>query len=317
MADSIDLEEPQQDQDEEISGVPDENLYGAPVGDISRKSKPRSTSSRWPWYVLFGCMGMCCLCCALPCIILSATSVGGAVLLSNSEAVETATQRLTVDPEVPVQLTVENTVGAIRVQRGDAADEVSVTYTKKAYNLSKGRASKELEKVTVDIQQPAEDANTITVTVDTDQNEDSFWDFANKVEITITVPEDVFLALTNNMGNITINDVRAHGLDVQSNTGSIIFEGSLSPDAEAAFDIETNTGELTIVLPADVNVQLDADSDVGNITVSEAFDHRADVDESRTGVGETWTGTLGQGTGAPPTLRLHTNTGTISVHPPD
>jgi hypothetical protein len=119
--------------------------------------------------------------------------------------------------------------------------------------------------------------------------------------------------LTNNVGNITINDVRARALDIQSNTGSVIFDGRLGADPSAIFSVETNTGTITISLPADVNVELDADSDVGNVTVSDSFDHTADVNEVRTGVGETWTGTLGDSVESLPTLRLHTNTGTIDV----
>jgi hypothetical protein len=314
MADDFDLEKPKRDQEEEISGAPDEEFSGAPVGDKPRKRSPRSRSSLWPLYVAIGCVGMCCLCCVLPWCILGATGVGVAAVLSNSEATETDTQRFTVDPDYPVQLTVDNTVGAIRVQRGNTADEVTVTYTKKAYGLTKSRADKELDKVTVDIQQPDDD--TIMVTVNSDRSKDSLWNLANKVEITVTVPEDVSLALTNNMGDITINDVHARALDIQSNTGSIIYEGSLGSDPAATFNIETNTGEITVILPADVNVSLDADSDVGNITVSDAFDHMADVNEVRTGVGETWTGTLGESAESVPTLRLHTNTGSINVHTP-
>jgi hypothetical protein len=314
MADDFDLEKPKRDQEEEISGAPDEGFSGAPVGDMPRKRRPKTRSSLWPLYVAIGCLGMCCLCCVLPWCILGATGAGLAAVLSNSEAIETDTQRFTVDPDYPVQLTVDNTVGAIRVRRGDNAEEVTVTYTKKAYGLTKSRADKELDKVTVDIQQPDDD--TITVTVNSDRTEDNFWAFANKVEITVTVPEDVFLTLTNNVGDITINDVHARALDLQSNTGSVTFEGSLGADPTAIFNVETNTGEITVILPADVNVSLDADSDVGNIVVSNAFDRMTDVDENETGVGETWTGTLGESAEDLPTLRLHTNTGSINVHTP-
>jgi hypothetical protein len=299
MAENSDLER----GGDEISGAPDEESYDA--------APRRSRGNLWPLYLVVGCVGLCGLCCFLPFCLLAVTGVSLAAVFSNSETTQASTQTFTVDPDTPVQLTVDGMSGAINVRAGTNSDEVIVTTTKKAYGWTKSAAQKELDNIKVDIQQPA--TGQIDITVNSDRRENSFWFLANQVDLTITVPEDVYLTLQNNTGSIDISGVRVRSMDVQSNTGSVTFDGQIGVDPRQTFSIQTNTGSITVRLPADVNTKLDAQADVGSVTVSNRFDHMADVSDNHAGVGEMWTGTLGSSAEALPTLRLHTNTGSVSV----
>jgi hypothetical protein len=290
--------------DEEISGAPDDVEYGAPMDETPRRQ--RSRSSLWPLYMAGGCMALCCLCCFLPICLLAATGAGIATILSNSEVTRVDTQTLTVDPNMPVTLNVDGTSGSITVQRGESDSDVIVNSTKRAHGWTKSAAEKELDNITVDIQQP-NDGNAITINVNTDRRENSFWFLANQVDLTITVPESVELLLQNNTGSINISGVQARALDIQTNTGSVTFNGEIVPDPRSTFNIQTNTGSITVNLPADTSVNVDARADVGSVAVDRSFDQVTNVSEDHSGVGATWSETM-------PTLRLHSNTGSVTVN---
>ncbi len=297
--------------EEEISGAPDEAVYSASVDETPQRR--RSRSSLWPLYIAGACMALCCLCCFLPFCLLAATGAGMAAILSNSETTRVATQTLTVDPDMPVTLNVEGTSGSITVRRGDSDSEVIVNSTKRAYGWTKNAAEKELDNITMDVQQP-DNGNAITISVNSDRRENNFWFLANQVDLTITVPENVELVLQNNTGDIDISGVRARALNIQSNTGSIIFDGEISPDPNQTFSIQTNTGTITVSLPAKTSAKLDAKSDTSSVTVSSSFDQITDVSENHSGVGASWSGTLNDHNEDLPTLRLHSNTGAITVN---
>ncbi len=135
-----------------------------------------------------------------------------------------------------------------------------------------------------------DDGNPITISVNSDRRENNFWFLANQVDLTITVPENVELVLQNNTGAINISEVKARALDIQSNTGSITFDGEIGPDPSQTFSIQTNTGTITVSLPAKTSAKLDARSDTGSVTVSSSFDQITDVSENHSGVGAWWTG---------------------------
>ena len=308
MADEV--EKPKRG-DEEISGAPDEVEYGAPMDEAPRRE--RSRSSLWPLYVAGGCMALCCLCCFLPICLLAATGAGMAAILSNSEVTRVDTQTLTVDPSTPVTLNVDGTSGSITVRHGGSDSDVIVSSTKRAHGWTKSAAEKELDNITVDIQQP-DNGNDITISVNTDRRENSFWFLANQVDLTITVPESVELLLQNNTGSINVSGVQARALDIQTNTGSVTFDGEIQPNPNQTFSIQTNTGSITVNLPASTSVKVDARADVGSVTVGSSFDHITDVNEDHSGVGATWSGTLNDNNEDMPTLRLHTNTGSVTIN---
>jgi DUF4097 and DUF4098 domain-containing protein YvlB len=297
--------------DEEISGASDEVSYGAPVDETPRRQ--RSRSSLWPLYIAGGCMALCCLCCFLPLCLLAATGAGMAAVLSNSETTRVATQTLTVNPDTPVTLNVDGTSGSITVQRGGKDDEVTVNSTKRAYGLTKSAAEKELDNITLDVKQP-NDGNEITISVNTDHRQNSFWFLANQVDLIITVPENVELLLQNNTGSIDISGVKARSLDIQTNTGSVTFDGEIVSNPTQTFNIQTNTGSITVSLPANTSVQVDARADVGSVSVDRGFNAITDVSEDHSGVGATWRGTINDHSEDMPTLRLHSNTGSVTLN---
>jgi hypothetical protein len=286
--------------DEEITGAP--GMAGAPAPERHR---------RWPLFAIAGCLLLPCLCCVLLICLLAATGVGVAAVLSNSEVTQSATKTLDLPTGTTPKLTVSNPVGAVTI-RGGSGDHVVVQYTKKAYGVTKSRATAELDNIQVDIQQPADDQ--VTITVNTDRKKKTFFAFANHVDMTVTVPEKVYLAITNNVGSIDVQNVDAVALDLTNNTGSITFDGGLSPDASSTYSMSSNTGSIHVTLPRDVYVEIDATANVGSVTVSGDFAKQSNVEDSHRAVGETWLGTLGTGSGQAPVLQLHTNTGSITVN---
>jgi hypothetical protein len=296
--------------DEEISGAPDDVEGGAPMDEAPRQHGSRS--SLWPLYIAGGCMALCCLCCFLPICLLGATGAGMAAILSNSETTRVETKTLTVDPAETVQLSVDSTSGSITIRRGESDSDVIINSTKRAHGWTKSAAEKELDNITLDIQQP-NDGNNITVNVSTDRTQNNFWFLANQVDLVITVPQSVELVLQNNTGSIDISGVKASALNVQTNTGSVTFDGEIGADPKSTFSIQTNTGSISVSLPASTSVQVDARADVGSVTVSSSFDHITNVSEDHSGVGATWNGALNDNNETMPTLRLHSNTGSVKV----
>jgi hypothetical protein len=300
-----------QDSDSEKPkrGLPDEEIAGAPETGHGPATEPERRR-RWPYYLLAGCFLVPCLCCVLPICLLAVTGVGFAAALSNSGVSQSHTETVTLSSDAVPTLTVSNPVGAVTIRAGND-NEVVVEYTKKAYGLTKGRATAELDNIQVDVQQPAD--NQVKITVNTDRQKKTLFTFANRVNMTVTVPAKVYLAITNNVGSIDIQNIDATGLELKNNTGSITFTGSLSPDASSSYSMTANTGAIRITLPRNVYAQIDATADVGSINVSGDFAQRSNVEETRRTVGETWHGTLGTGSGQAPVLRLRTNTGEIDV----
>ncbi len=294
-------------------GLNDDEIGGAPMPDsgsgVYVPVRGRS-GCRWPVVLALGCLGACMACCVLPLCALAITGAGFAAILSNSEATQSGTQTVALEPDAIITLAVDSTVGAITIEPG-SGDAVEVAYTKKAYGLTKGQAQNELDNIKLDVTQPSSDH--VEVTVKNDRTKDSFWSFANKVDMTIAVPASLNVEVKSDVGSITIQNVQARSLDISTSTGSINFDGSLQPGASSQYKIETNTGAITVTLPHDSYVRMDAKSDVGSVSVSDGFDSLSDVKSERQTVGASWTGTLGTGTEVLPVLTLHTDTGSISV----
>jgi len=285
-----------------------DDISGAPMPDSTRTA--RGMGCRWPLLMAFACLGMCAACCVLPFCALAITGAGFAAVLSNSAATQSGTETIALNPDAIITLAVDSPVGSIDVRPG-REDEVEVTYTKKAYGLTKGQAQDELDNITVSVVEG--DNDRIEVTVDNKRTEDSFWTFANSVELTITVPESLYIEIDSKVGSVDIEDVRARSLDISTNTGSVAFDGDLLPGANSEYRIDTNTGSIRVTLPRDVFVQLDASSDVGSVNVSDRFDRQSNVTTDDQPVGEEWTGTLGEGGEDAPVLILHADTGSIRV----
>lgn len=286
-------------------------------GELPRKKKKygepprrRNGCARWSLILMFGCMTMCCLCCIVP-LCITATAAGGlAAVAGNSEVTAHDVQTLTVDPDQPVNLTVDNPVGSVVIAQG-SGDTVEISTTKRAFGWNTERAQRELDNIAIMVTQP--DTNDIQIEVDTTRDNDTAWSKANNVEMVIRVPDAVTLTIDSNLGSIIVRDVRVEAMDLNASLGSIIFEGDITDDPAASYSIVTGTGAVIIRLPVDIYARIDARADVGDVTVSNLFETMSNVND-RTDSGDLfWTGTLGSGDDDPPTLLLRSDIGAITV----
>ncbi|MBN1201694.1 MAG: DUF4097 family beta strand repeat protein [Anaerolineae bacterium] len=287
--------------DQEITGTPD-------TGKKKREDvlSGAQRKSRAPLYVLIGCLLFPCLCCAAPLCLVIGGGVTLATVFEHSKASASYTETVDVVPGETIILDVDNRVGDIEIRTGAADDQVIVEYTKTAYAFNKGSARDELDKINVDI---TSSGQTITIQVEQDSNEDTFLFRANEVNMTITIPSDAEITVENNVGQITLEGVHARALDLQTNTGSITFEGSLRQTGD--YNIRTNVGDVTLRLPDGTYIEVDAETDVGEVSVS-GFEI-SNRDEGGSVPGEAWRGTLGDGAESAPTLRVRTNVGDITI----
>ncbi|MCD4687541.1 MAG: DUF4097 domain-containing protein [Anaerolineae bacterium] len=311
---------------EPITGVPDSDLlpgepvYGAPLGDARKKKKfstldRRGSGCNFPVILLGGCMVVCLVCCCLP--LCASTVLFGslAAIVSNSETAVTGAETVAVPAGATITLSINNPVGEITVERGRSG-VVEVEYTKRAYDLSHSRAEQELDKIDVLVTQPGGD-DTVDITVDTDRQRDDFFSFANNVSLTIRVPESVpsvHLVIESKVGTISVHDITAESLDIRANTGKVEFDGALVQQPAGPYRIETSTGAISVQLPRDVHVRIDAQTEVGDVDVRmQEFDAVDDYESTEDVLGESWVGTFGEGMEDPPTLTLRSDTGAVIV----
>jgi len=302
--DDRDYEKPKRTADDEIYGAPD--IEGATDDDAPRSRRP----GRRPRWLILGCLLTPLVCCGL---LVCSLVVGGGVLyglVTRTEVTASGTETLAVEGDGPLTLVVDNRVGSVEVRPGPVG-EVTLRFTKRAYGTTRARADKELANIAVSLTQ---DANgTVRAEVDTDRTDNSFFSIANNVKLEITAPPSLALEVRNNVGSVTVEDVQARSLDLRSNTGSVIFRGTLDPAAASTYLLETNTGEIELRLPSDVYAEIDAHTDVGDLSIGRGFDAMDARTDDRKGPSATWIGVLGTGSGSAPTVRLRTNTGAINV----
>lgn len=282
----------------------DDDITGAP-DDV----KPaRRRGARWPCFVLVGCLISPCVCCALAVCGL-AMGVGSiAAVFDHNKVTASHSDTFTVAEDTTLTLEVDNRVGSITVERGNEA-QVVVEYKKTAYGFSRSAAQKELDRITVDVDQPTD--SRLVVAVDTGRDEDSWFARASSVDLTIRVPEHVTLDLENNVGSIHINGVTVHALSVVNNTGEITFNGELAQGVtDPPLRLETNVGSLQVRLPRGANLEIDARSDVGSVTVCNDFDHISRNNTTSDSVGGHTQATLGSGG---PVMTLQVDVGEIDV----
>lgn len=117
------------------------------------------------------------------------------------------------------------------------------------------------------------------------------------------------LWLHSDFGDITVESVSNASLDLRSGNGKVSFEGSLS--AEADHQVESNFGSVSLRLPSNTAVTLDASTDFGDIRCE--FDvlvkGGSDDKEGRSS-GDELHGTINGG-GA--RLRVETRNGDITI----
>jgi DUF4097 and DUF4098 domain-containing protein YvlB len=212
---------------------------------------------------------------------------------------------------------INNDIGSIHVRSGGAESDVTVQATKHA-----GLGSS-VNDVQVSYSQNSS-AKTITVNVDRTSNGTFF--NSPSVDFQVTVPNNASLELKTNTGGLDVNGVSGRmsvrsntgsvevsnaalssGSTLNSNTGSITFNGSISQTG--SYQFMTNTGSINVTLPASSAFHLDATTDTGSIT----SDFPGVTVQHPNFTGAVAHSDVGSSPRA--TITMTTNTGSISLHP--
>jgi hypothetical protein len=229
-----------------------------------------------------------------------------------SSSPETRYFTVTANPTVVIN----NDIGSIQVRAGGTGSNITVLATKHA------AFGGNVNDVQVSYNQAIE-ANTITINVDRTTNANFF--NSPSVDFDVTVPSNAALelktntgginvfgvagrmSLTSNTGSVDVSDgVLTSSSTLNSNTGSITFNGSIGKTG--AYQFTTNTGSVNVTLPANSVFHVDATTDTGSIT----SDFPGVTVNHPNFTGAVAHGDVGSSPQAMVTLR--TNTGSINVH---
>lgn len=87
---------------------------------------------------------------------------------------------------------------------------------------------------------------------------------AGSIDVTSVIGQ---MSLHTNAGSITVRQSTLGGnSNVQTNAGSVSFEGAIDP--QGAYEFVTNTGSVHVVLPGTTAFHVDARTDIGSITTN-------------------------------------------------
>jgi len=265
---------------------------------------------RWPWFVLGGCVVLCCLCFVVP---LAFLSVGGAVLsavVEGSEVTERGTEQIDVTGDALV-FTIQNDVGDVTIETGNEG-EIVVDYVKRAYGIGRGEARERLSDVTVRLEETAE--GEVSLTVDRPGSRFSLVRI-DSVDLVVSVPPDMVydLVASVDVGALRIgNDVQVSHVDGQVDVGSIALHGTFSEDLTDS-RLRVDVGEVVLDLSEDAYVLVEGFTDVGDIKVDPSLDVSG-VDHQQEVTNERWTGTFGSGEGTAPLLEVTIDVGEIRIN---
>jgi len=211
---------------------------------------------------------------------------------------------------------INNDIGSIHVRSGGAESDVTIQATKHA-----GLGSN-VNDVQVSYSQNSS-ANTITVNVARTSNTTFF--NSPSVDFQVTVPNNASLELKTNTGGLDVSGVSGRmsvrsntgsvevrdgvlssGSTLNSNTGSITFNGSINQ--AGSYQFMTNTGSINVTLPASSSFHLDASTDTGSIT----SDFPGVYVQHPNFMGAVTHSDVGSSPQA--TITMTTNTGSINLH---
>jgi hypothetical protein len=228
----------------------------------------------------------------------NAVRQGVPIVFPNASLVEATRQvRQNYPVHAPVKVEVDNEVGTVNIASTDG-NEVIVEAEIRAWGATQGIAQQLVDAVTVDITQ--QDVTHVRVVGDIPSG---VRQKSPSVDITIQVPQECYLQIADNVGSVTIGDIKG-GLNVKVNVGTIKVH-SLSMTADST--LTTDVGEVQVSLPKGSAFIVDAQTNVGQIK----SDFQG-LNERRQLPGDQLTGQVGQS----PTLRLtlRANTGAITLN---
>lgn len=264
---------------------------------------------RWPWFLLGGCVMLCCLCFVLP---LSVLSIGGAVfsaVIEGSEVTERGTEQIDVSGDT-LAFVVDNEVGDVSIETGESG-VITVDFVKRAYGISRGEARSRLDEVTVQLEESGE--GEVRLSVDRPGARFSLAR-VDSVDLTVTVPADMVydLSVNGDVGALRVaSDVQVSHVDAEIDVGDIDFGGTFTEDVTDS-RLRTDVGEISVSVPEDVFLRVEANTDVGAIAVDQSVS-ASDVDRQDDVTNERWRGTFGEGSGTPPLLEITISVGDIRI----
>jgi len=177
----------------------------------------------------------------------------------NISSVLEESKTLKVDAEKPVILSVADDSGNVTITGADVKT-VQVKVIKTAYDSSQARADEEVKGIKYNIEQ---NGNTITLKYVLPKSM-NFRNNVNSVDFIVTVPYEVTVDISGNMGEVNVASTKGN-VDIKNSFGNVTIE-----DIEGALSIQTNSGEVnaTSILAGSKNIDLR--SDFGNVTLQKA-----------------------------------------------
>lgn len=274
-----------------------------PIGQ--KKKKEQGNCLRW----MVGCtLGIFMVCCVLPVSCLGGIAVVAAVAESN-RVTDRSTQTLPIEDLDNITLDVRNTVGTTEIIGRSGVEEIEVEITRTATGLSDSAAQENLDKLTAVVRTEG-DQYIIEASI---QDSNWFTDLSvseNSIDLRIIVPAE----LTNLIADTEVGELSVEGvtvtedLDLSNNIGSIVFYGTLR---DGSHTISSDVGGITVTLTTGSSVEIDAASDVGEVSVESGM--LDDEDRRTEGAGEQVTGVYSEESPAAGTLTVRSDVGSIRL----
>ncbi|MBL0387134.1 DUF4097 family beta strand repeat protein [Tumebacillus sp. ITR2] len=234
----------------------------------------------------------------------------------NSFSSEKDTQReegdLQLDVKNAKKLIVNSEVGNIHVVGAGSNTDGTLHFVKGVFGYSDAEATKFLQNVKLDV---VRNGDTVNVNVNDAANK---WLKRLHIDLEISIPETLDVQLTNKVGEITTQGLQS-AVTVASEVGSINiqgYKGTVKANSKtgkldiaggqdiASVNVETNVGKVIVALPADANLNLEAQTDIGHIN-NELTLNDSHIDRQKV------TGTLGDGSKGH--VYIKTNAGSIDI----
>lgn len=275
----------------------------APTYSTPRQTNSGMSSSTRTFMIgCFSCFALLiCICCIVPMACFGIFAVGAAIAESN-EVTENSTEILEVVGDDTVNLEVVNSVGETSIRGEPGVRQIEIDITKRATGLQQSAAQEAVDNLDVQVRRQG---SRYIIEVNNDGDDGLFID--PTVDLRITVPTEVNITATSDVGSITVRDIEiVSELELESSVGEIDFEGKIGP--RGIHRVASDVGSIEIQVTNDSSFRLDASSDVGSVDVDLNLRNPNRNDD---GVGGSVTGDYGQSPDA--TLRVSTDVGSITL----
>ncbi len=273
-----------------------------PPPSYSRRRPPRRRRV-WPW-LLVGCGGgivVLVLAAAVVVLVAIHSASGGSIagipgipgLPNPTTYTQQSSQTITVSSLGLLQ--VQDQIGNVTITADPHATTATLTVLKKA-KVASSAANGEFHKIAVQVQ-PIGSGLTINATVP--DSGGILGTHTDSVDLTLTLPQSAIssasgtppaLSVNMSIGNITINNlgglltlkddvgnitvqqgVLYDGSHLETGTGNVTYSGSINTTPAAGntaplYKLQSETGDVSVTLPASTNVILDANTNLGKIS---------------------------------------------------